>query len=110
MKAVGLKTPAIARKIGRDPTTIRRELRRSRPFFLGYFPSKAEEDAREKRSIPRRSRKLDNERLWRLVKQKLSLRWSPEQIAHFLKATYPLDTAMQVSHESIYFRAFLKSP
>jgi IS30 family transposase len=35
------------------------------------------------------------------VHEKLRLWWSPEQIAHHLKKTYP-DITMQVSHETIY--------
>jgi len=100
LKASGMKTSLIARKLGRDPTSIRRELKRSRPFFLGYSPLIAERDAKKKRRIPRRPKKLDTPKLWRLVVEKLSLRWSPEQIAHWLKEAYPLD--MQISHESIY--------
>jgi len=96
-----LKIPAIARKVGRDPTTIRREVKRSKPFFLGYIPSVAEKNSYKKRSVPRRPKKLDNPRLWKVVHRKLEKRWSPEQIAHFLKETYAEDT-MHVSHESIY--------
>lgn len=102
LKAAGIKVPGIAKRLGRDPTTIRRELRRSKPFFLGYSPGTAEDHARKKRSIPRRTKKLNDSLLWGMVKTKLSLRWSPEQIAHFLRKTYPLDMNMQISHESIY--------
>lgn len=101
-KASSLKTSTIARKLGRDPTTIRRELRRSKPLIRGYIPSVAEKDARKKRKIPRFRKKLDNPRLWKLVQEKLKKRWSPEQVAHFLKQKYPFDMKMQVSHESIY--------
>ncbi len=102
LKAAGMKVSDIARRLGRDPTTVRRELRRSRPFFRGYIPSVAEEDSYRKRSMPRRPKKLDHQPLWKIVHAKLSKRWSPEQIAHFLKEAYPEDTHMQVSHESIY--------
>lgn len=102
LKAGRGTVPDVARILGRDPTTIRRELKRSRPFFLGYSPITAEHDARRKRRTSRRPRKLDYGPLWSKVKRKLSLRWSPEQIAHYLKETYPSDTRMQVSHESIY--------
>jgi IS30 family transposase len=37
-----------------------------------------------------------------IVAEKLQLRWSPQQIAGWLKMTYPHDPEMQVSHESIY--------
>ena len=92
----------IARELGRDPKTIRRELKRSRPWCDGYRASRAHKDARKKKKIPRRSKKLDHLPLWKIVKQKLRLRWSPEQIAQYLKRHYPTDTHMHVSHESIY--------
>lgn len=102
LRAGRKKIPEIAKKLGRDPTTIRRELRRSRPFFLGYSPLTAQAHARKKQKMPKKQKKLENPRLWKVVHQKLSLRWSPEQIARHLKAAYPGDTTMQVSHESIY--------
>lgn len=92
----------IAKEIGRDPKTIRRELKRSRPLFEGYRPSRAHKDARKKKKIPRRGKKLDHAPLQRIVFAKLRLRWSPEQIAQYLKQHYATDTRMQVSHESIY--------
>ncbi len=106
LRASRAKVPAIARKLGRDPTTIRRELRRSRPRYLGYLPSITEKDTDKKRRTPRRQKKLDGLQLRNLVFWKLRKRWSPEQIAHFLKEAYPLDTDMQVSHESIYTYIF----
>ena len=101
LRAEGLKPPQIARLLGRDPTTIRRELKRSHPKYLGYLPITAQEDARKKQKIPRKTKKLDHARLWQIVRWKLSLRWSPEQIARYLKKKYA-DPHMQVSHESIY--------
>ena len=100
LMASGLKAPAIATVLGRDPTTVRREIRRSRPRYLGYSPLAAQLDARKKQKTPRAPKKLDNPRMWKLVKQKLSLRWSPEQIAQYLKRNYP--AGMHVSHETIY--------
>jgi IS30 family transposase len=102
LHAGGASIPAIAQKVSRDPTTIRRELKRSRPRFLPYSPLRAEEDAVKKRQTPRRGKKLDHPPLWRVVCTKLTLRWSPEQIAHHLMRTYPLDTRMHASHETIY--------
>jgi IS30 family transposase len=44
-----------------------------------------------------------------IVDQKLRRRWSPQQIAGWLKATYPNDPEMQVSHETIYRTLFIQS-
>ena len=41
--------------------------------------------------------------------EKLAQRWSPQQIAGWLKTTYPEDQQMQVSHESIYRTLFIQS-
>lgn len=100
--ARGTKMSSIARRVGRHPTTLRREVRRSRPFFLGYSPLRAEKHAALERRRSRRRKKLDTPVLWELVQEKLRLRWSPEQIAQYLKKTYAHDTNMQVSHETIY--------
>lgn len=40
--------------------------------------------------------------LLRVVKAKIALDWSPEQIAAWLKLTYPGDATMRLSHEAIY--------
>jgi len=44
-----------------------------------------------------------------IVGEKLVDRWSPEQIAGWLKAIYPDDPEMQVSHETIYRTLFIQS-
>ena len=43
------------------------------------------------------------------VAEKLQRQWSPEQIAGWLKRTYPDDTSCQVSHETIYRSLFIQS-
>ena len=49
-------------------------------------------------------------RLRAMVAEKLQQeQWSPEQIAGWLKATYPNDAEMQVSHETIYRTLFIQS-
>jgi IS30 family transposase len=44
-----------------------------------------------------------------IVSKKLQRRWSPQQIAGWLKLTYPDDPGMHVSHESIYRTLFVQS-
>lgn len=100
LKAERMKVVEIASRLGRDPSTIRRELKRLGPR-TPYSPLRAQKDAKQKRKLPRTPKKLANESLWVLVQTKLRLQWSPEQIAQYLKRTYAQDT-MQVSHETIY--------
>ena len=40
---------------------------------------------------------------------KLEQKWSPEQIADWLKVAFPDDGGMQVSHESIYRSLFVQT-
>lgn len=100
LNAARVDTPEIARRLNRHESTIRRELKR-----LGsrtqYSPLRAQHDAKRKRKIPRTEKKLVNPVLWELIQTKLRLKWSPEQIAQYLKQTYAED-AMHVSHETIY--------
>lgn len=44
-----------------------------------------------------------------MVADKLRLLWSPEQIAGWLKRTYPDDASYQVSHETIYRTLFIQA-
>jgi len=44
-----------------------------------------------------------------IVAEKLQRRWSPQQIAGWLKLNYPDDPEMHVSHESIYRTLFVQS-
>jgi IS30 family transposase len=50
-----------------------------------------------------------HEELRQLVAARLSDNWSPEQIAGWLKHTYPDDEAHQVSHETIYRSLFVQA-
>ncbi len=100
LRAQRLSSTEIGIKLGRNPSTIRRELKRLGPR-TPYSPLRAQADARKKLKIPRVRKKLLEAKLWNIVQTKLRLKWSPEQIAQYLKATYA-DTAMNVSHETIY--------
>ena len=50
-----------------------------------------------------------NPALCKLVAGKLAGQWSPQQIAGWLKARYPGDLAMNVSHETIYKSLFIQA-
>lgn len=100
LKAERVSVTDIARRLGRHPTTIRRELSRL-GLRTQYSPLRAQQDAKKKRTIPRTEKKLVHAVLWSLVAEKLRCQWSPEQIAQHLKRTYAQDV-MRVSHETIY--------
>jgi len=44
-----------------------------------------------------------------IVESRLELRWSPQQIAAWLRTSYPDDPEMRVSHETIYLSLFVQS-
>jgi len=93
----------IAASIGRSSSTVSREILRNKYYEYRYKASRAQRRADRIAHRPRRQRKLDsNEPLRQFVFEHLDRRWSPEQIAKRLKMMYPTDTAMQISHETIY--------
>ena len=58
---------------------------------------------------PKACKLATHPRLRAIVEEKLAQRWSPQQIAGWLKRTYPEDPRMQVSHESIYRTLYVQS-
>jgi IS30 family transposase len=108
LKAAGLGVRAIARALGRDPSTISRELRRvprsrsDRHRARRYRASTAQAaaDARSKR--PKPAKLATNLPLRRQVQDRLRHNHSPEQIAARLREDFPDDPEMWVSHETIY--------
>lgn len=93
----------IAVILQRSPSTIYREIFRKNLTRINYRAIFAQKQAQHSAQISRKPRKLDvNQKLQEIVIGYLQLRWSPEQIAKRLKILYPNDTAMQISHETIY--------
>ena len=95
---------AIAKYLGRDKSTISREINQSSSNKYIYRAVRAQNRAGRKAAKRRKGkRKLDeNNKLRRQVMQKLRLKWSPEQIANFLKEAYPQNKDMRISPEAIY--------
>ncbi len=93
----------IARDLARHPSTISREVRRD-SGVTGYRAFSAHADACFAAGMRRwrKSRLASHEPLRAYVLEKLRLRWSPQEISARLKAEYPQDTRMRVSHEAIY--------
>lgn len=102
--AAGHTLGQIAKDLGREVSTVSRELSRLRYNPRSYRATFAEEMARKKRNhrikVPRKL--VRNKRLRSYVVKHLKLFWSPEQIAARLKIEYPNDMDMRVSHETIY--------
>lgn len=99
---VGSSLRFIAKELNRSPSTISRELKkaRRRSEYRAVPCQKAAARKAGSRRLGKRKLAL-NKRLLKFVKSKIKRRWSPEQIAQYLKTHYE-DETMQISAESIY--------
>jgi len=105
---LGHSIRSIAGSLGRAPSTISREIRRN-GGLSHYRANLADEAAWEHARRPKICKLVENRALARIVGSKLQLEWSPEQIAGWLKQTYPNDENYQVSHETIYRSLFIQA-
>jgi len=99
---------SIAASLGRAPSTISRELNRNGGEER-YRASQADQAAWDRARRPKTCKLAQNRTLARIVAGKLQLEWSPQQIAGWLKRTYPDDDNGQVSHETIYRSLFIQA-
>ena len=106
--AAGASLRAIALGLGRSPSTIARELSRN-GGRQRYRAAEAEQQAWERAGRPQRCKLARNPALAALVADKLAEKWSPRQIAGWLKQTFPGDETMRVSHETIYLTLFIQA-
>jgi IS30 family transposase len=93
---------SIARRLGRSPSTLSRELRRAGPG--AYDATQAAKGYRERRGASRRPHRLiPGTALYQHVHDRLVfLRWSPQQIAARLRQMSESERPGLVSHETIY--------
>jgi IS30 family transposase len=99
---------SLARRLGRAPSTISREIQRH-GGRAQYRASDADRAAWAWARRPKRGRLAGTRRLRRVVEQKLGLDWAPQQIAAWLMSTYPDEPAMHVSHETIYRALYVQA-
>ena len=106
--AAGESFRAIARRIGRSPSTVSREVggvagRR------GYRATVADDRACVAALRPKRSKLACNRRLRRAVVGMLERRFSPRQISARLRLQHPDDAEMQIAPETIYQSLYVQS-
>jgi IS30 family transposase len=123
---IGLAQGQIAAIIGKDKSTVSRELARSfsapgsrspkvasaRGGGAGYRRVYDAERAQRLAQVHARRpkpRRLDRARLRTKVWALLRADWSPEQIAESLPRLFPDDPMMRVSHETIYQSLFVQT-
>lgn len=103
----GCSMRRIAAELGRQPSTIKRELDRHRDPRTGrYAPRLADHRAAEQRRRPRPSKLARSPELREAVQDKLDRLWSPDQICGWLRDHHGQDTTMRLCPESVY-RALL---
>ena len=101
--AQGTGLSAIARRLGRAPSTVAREVQHN-SGKSGYRAFSAGNCAYVRASSRNqgKSRLTHDDRLRRYIMEKLRKRWSPREIVNRLQEEYPEDMAMRISHEAIY--------
>ena len=104
----GSSIRSIAASLGRAPSTVSREIRRN-GGRASYRASRADQAAWHRSCRPKLCKVVKDRTLAQRVASKLCLEWSPEQIAGWLKRSYPDDATCQVSHETIYRSLFVQA-
>ena len=99
---------SVAARLGRAPSTISREIMRNGGQEC-YRANKADQAAWDRAHRPKTCKLVENRTLAHIVAGKLQLLWSPEQIAGWLKRTYPDDENFRVSHDTIYRSLFIQA-
>ena len=99
---------SIAKAVCRAPSTVSREVNRN-GGRQSYRAIRAEQAAWQRSHRPKRCKLVQNRALARIVAHKLKQLWSPEQIAGWLKRTYPEDEDYRVSHEIIYRSLYVQA-
>jgi IS30 family transposase len=106
--AAGQSGRAIARALGRSPSTVCREIRacggRER-----YRALRGERRAQRVARRPKATKLSGCPRLLAAVEAGLLEGWSPQQISARLTQDYPDDPAMRISHETIYLSLYVQS-
>ena len=106
--ASGRSLRAISAGLGRAPSTISREVQRH-GGRAQYRAAAADVCTWYRARRPKPCRLAPSAALRALVAAKLAADWSPQQIAGWLKQTFPDHPHLQVSHETIYVSLFVQS-
>jgi len=105
--AQGVSQRCIARRLGRAPSTVSREVA-ANGGRLRYRAAVAYAASRRRARRPKPAKLATSPRLRAVVEEKLASWWSPLQISRWLVWAYPDDEEMRVSHETIYQSLFIQ--
>jgi transposase, IS30 family len=101
LKKKGKSNTEIAELVGRDRSTIYRELKRN-TGQRGYRPKQAQRWASQRRLACHRPRKMDDVYVQRYVQERLERRWSPDQIAGRRRRECSREPEYGLSRQTIY--------
>jgi IS30 family transposase len=99
---------SIAYRLARAPSTISREVKRNNGNQQ-YRATQADQAAWDRAKRPKPCKLSGNQCLIKAITSKLTLNWSPQQIAGWLKREYPSEEHNQVSHETIYRSLYVQA-
>jgi IS30 family transposase len=99
---------SIAQELYRPASTVSREISRNGGYDK-YRAVDAENQAWVRALRPKYCKLSTNKLLQHVISNKLTIHWSPEQIAGWLKRKYPNEEHNQVSHETIYRSLFVQA-
>lgn len=101
LREEGKSMEYVAEQLGRNVSTIQRELTRNRSKN-GYDAQKAQRRYEQRRKACRPTKKLDYRPLWDYLIARITTGWTPEEVSGRLALAYPDDPGMRMSHEAIY--------
>ena len=99
---------SIARNLNRSPSTISREVHRN-GGRLAYRAARSDQRAWDCATRPKSCKLSFNNPLCQLIARKLRRKWSPQQIAGWLKRKHPDEEQQRVSHETIYRSLYVQT-
>uniref|UniRef100_UPI00272CF23F IS30 family transposase n=1 Tax=Sulfitobacter sp. TaxID=1903071 RepID=UPI00272CF23F len=104
----GQSLRSIAGHLKRSPSTISREVKRN-GGIKSYRATLSDQAAWDRALRPKLCKLACNQPLCRTISRKLQLKWSPQQIAGWLKRKHLGEEHNHVSHETIYRSLFVQA-
>ena len=101
-KSNGKSNKEIAKKLGKHPASIGRELKRNSFKHKYYIAIHAQARVKARAVKAKKRPVLKNSQVYRWVIHRLLRGWSPEQICGRMKLIFPKDKSMRISPETIY--------
>ena len=101
-RSEGVSNIKIAQRLGRDRSTIGREIKRNSFKGRYYVAIHAQSTWDDRKSQAGKRHPLKNRRVFARVIKRLVRGWSPEQISGRMKLVFPNDPDMRICLETIY--------